>query len=121
MIEFLLTTELSAVIASHFVAAAEIHSPHLIDLEVAQVLRRYVRTNTISLARAQQALDDFADMRLVRYPHTFFIARIWQLRHTLTAYDAAYVALAEALNAPLVTCDRTLASSSGHRARVLIF
>lgn len=68
--------------------------------------------------RAQQALSDLADLPISRYPHDLFLFRIWQLRQNLTAYDAAYVALAEALSAPLLTRDARLASAPGHRARV---
>jgi predicted nucleic acid-binding protein len=68
----------------------------------------------------KEALEDLDDMPLRRYPHDFLIPRIWELRATLTAYDAAYVALAEALDATLLTCDRKLASASGHSASVEI-
>ncbi len=68
--------------------------------------------------RSREALQDFAEIALLRYPHDILLERIWQLRNNLTAYDAAYVALAEALEAPLLTCDRKLASAPGHRARV---
>jgi predicted nucleic acid-binding protein len=67
---------------------------------------------------ASAALDDLADFLLTRYPHDFLMPRIWELRDNPTAYDAAYVALAEALDAPLLTRDRKLAASPGHRARV---
>lgn len=95
-----------------------LHAPHLLDVEVAQVLRRYVRDKTITALRGQEALEDLADIRLSRYPHDFLIPRIWDLRATLTAYDAAYVALAEVLDAPLVTCDAKIAAASGHHAKV---
>ena len=95
-----------------------LHAPHLLDLEVAQVLRRYVREKTITAGRGQEVLDDLGDLPLSRYPHDFLIPRIWELRPTLTAYDAAYVALAELLDAPLLTCDGKIASASGHRAKV---
>jgi predicted nucleic acid-binding protein len=95
-----------------------LHAPHLIDLEVAQALRRYVAAGEMSAERARQALLAFAQMPLERHPHWPFLDRIWELRRNLTAYDAAYVALAEALKAPLLTCDRALASAPGHRAVV---
>lgn len=95
-----------------------LHVPHLLDVEVAQVLRRYVRDKAITPRRAQEALEDLADMPLSRYPHDLLIPRIWELRATLTAYDAAYVALAELLDARLLTCDGKIASASGHHAIV---
>jgi len=85
---------------------------------VAQVLRRYVRDKTITAQRGQEALDDLGDLPLSRYPHNFLIPRIWELRATLTAYDAAYVALAELLGAPLLSCDGKIAAAAGHYAKV---
>jgi predicted nucleic acid-binding protein len=96
----------------------ELHAPHLIDLEVAQALRRYQAAGEMSPQRAHQALLAFVQMPLERHPHWPFLERIWELRRNLTAYDAAYVALAEALDAPLLTCDRALARAPGHRAVV---
>ena len=93
-----------------------LHAPHLIDLEVGQVLRRLVHEATVSAQRADQAIQDLLDLRLTRYPHTVLLPRIWQLRHTFSAYDAAYVALAEELGATLITRDSRLAAASGHRA-----
>jgi predicted nucleic acid-binding protein len=95
-----------------------LHAPHLLDVEVAQVLRRCVHGKTITSQRGHEALQDLADIPLTRYPHDFLIPRIWELRATLTAYDAAYVALAELLDAPLLTCDGKIASASGHHANV---
>ena len=100
-----------------FAANETLHAPHLIDLEVAQVLRRYVRSASISAERGAEALTDLADFPLTRYPHFVLLPRIWQMRHGLTAYDAAYLALAEALGATLVTRDRALARA-GSQARV---
>jgi predicted nucleic acid-binding protein len=93
-------------------------APHLLDLEVAHVLRRFVAGGELTAARAEQALADYDNLRIARYPHRPLLPRIWQLRENYTAYDAAYLALAEALGAPLVTCDRRLASAPGHRAIV---
>lgn len=95
-----------------------LHAPHLLDVEVAQVLRRYARTGVMDGERGRAALEVLADLPLRRYPQHLLLPRIWALRDNLTAYDAAYVALAEAVDAPLVTRDQRLASSSGHRARI---
>jgi len=95
-----------------------LHAPHLVDLEAAQTLRRYEAAGEMSPERARQALLVFAQLPLERHAHWPFLDRIWELRRNLTAYDAAYVALAEALDAPLLTCDRALASAPGHRAVV---
>jgi len=103
-----------------FSLSESLHVPHLLDLEVAQVLRRYVREKTITGQRGREALQDLSDLPLNRYPHDFLTTRIWDLRSTLTAYDAVYVALAEVLDAPLLTCDRRVASASGHSANVEI-
>ena len=95
-----------------------LHAPHLIDVEVAQVVRRYAAAGIITPRRGEDALQDLTDISLIRYSHTVLLERIWQLRNNFTAYDAAYLALAEALDAPLLTCDRKLASATSHRARV---
>src|SRR5213075_937366 len=95
-----------------------LHAPHLLDIEVAQVLRRYVRDKTIAAQRGQEALEDLGDLALNRYPPDFLIPRVWELHATLTAYDAVYVALAELLGAPLLTCDGKIASAPGHHATV---
>ena len=68
----------------------------------------------------EAALNDLRDLPLTRYPHDFLIPRIWDLRSTLTAYDATYVALAEVLDAAVLTCDRKMASAPGHRAKVVV-
>lgn len=94
------------------------HAPHLLDVEVAQILRRYAATGVITVLRGQEALQDLLDLVVTRYPHDVFLQRAWELRDNLTAYDAVYVALAEALGAPLVTCDGKLAAAPGHDARV---
>ncbi|MBV8153383.1 MAG: type II toxin-antitoxin system VapC family toxin [Candidatus Eremiobacteraeota bacterium] len=95
-----------------------LHAPHLLDVEIAQVVRRYARAGEIGDRRGAEALEDLADFPVRRYPHTVLLPRMWELRNNLTAYDASYVALAEALDAPLVTRDRHLAAAAGHRARI---
>ena len=122
VVEVLLNTPAGLEVGRHLFAVDEtIHVPHLLDLEVLQVLRRYARTAVTSGLRAEQALRYYSEIPLKRYPHTVLSARIWELRHNWTAYDAAYIALAEALEAPLITCDRALASNSTHGANVLVF
>lgn len=95
-----------------------LHSPHLVDLEVAQVLRRLVREQAVSVYRADEAIRDLLDLRITRYPHSVLLPRIWQLRGNFSAYDAAYVVLAETLGATLLTRHTRLASASGHHATV---
>jgi predicted nucleic acid-binding protein len=98
-----------------------LHAPHLLDVEVIHILRRMVRQQNISETRADEAIRDFADARIRLYPHRFLLPRIWEMRHNVSAYDAAYIALAEALGATLVTRDARLASSSGHRASIELY
>ncbi|MDF0668767.1 MAG: type II toxin-antitoxin system VapC family toxin [Nitrospira sp.] len=93
-----------------------LHAPHLLDLEILQVLRRYCATGEITVDRAEQAVADYLDLPITRYAHDVCVRRVWELRQNLTAYDGVYVALAEALSAPLITRDRRLAAASGHRA-----
>ena len=119
LLEVLLNTPAAARVADRLFGSDEtLHAPHLIDLEVAQVLRRYAARGALTADRGAQALQDLTDFPLVRYPHDLLLSRIWALRHNLTAYDAAYLALAEALEAPLVTRDAALAAAQGHTAAV---
>lgn len=119
LLEVLLRTPAAPQVEERLFASREtLHAPHLIDLEVAQVLRRYVQGGQMSAVRARQALDDLGALRLTRWPHDALLPRVWALRANLTAYDAAYVALAEALGAPLVTRDRRLATAPGVKARI---
>lgn len=95
-----------------------IAAPHILDLEVTQVLRRFVTTGELTESRAREALDDHRALGIVRYPHDGLLDRVWELRANCTAYDAAYLALAEALDAVLITCDRRLADVPGSHAAV---
>lgn len=107
-----------AVDARLFSIGQSMHAPHLLDVEVAQVIRRHAIKGEITAQRGQSALNDLAELPIRRYPHELLLPRIWELRNNLTAYDAAYVALAELLNAPLLTLDARLASAAGNSARI---
>ena len=118
ILEIMLRTGKSSKIEARiFRGNQTLHAPHLLDLEVIQVLRRYAGKD-MSEDRAHLAIQDFLDIPIMRYPHDLFVPRIWELRKTLTAYDAAYVALAETLDTQLLTCDSRLASSHRHSARI---
>lgn len=119
LLDLLLVTDKGGEIAERIAAPEEtLHAPHLIDLEVAQVLRRYVARRQLDEARASQALEDLLDLDLNRYPHDLLLGRIWELRHNASAYDAAYLALAETLGAPLLTSDARLREVPDARAHI---
>jgi predicted nucleic acid-binding protein len=119
VLELLLRTgPAKAVEARLFSFGETLHAPHLIDLEAAQVIRCYAARGEIAGERGREALEDLADLPLRRYPHDFLLSRIWDLRNHLTAYDAAYVALAETLGAPLLTRDARLPAAAGHSAQI---
>ena len=119
MLEVLLRTpDAHAVEERLFDPHETLHAPHLLDVEIAQVIRRYAANGEIDSERGGAALDDLAVFPLHRYPHDVLLPRVWELRNHLTAYDAVYVALAEALEAPLLTRDRRLAGAAGHHATV---
>jgi predicted nucleic acid-binding protein len=99
----------------------DLAAPHLLDVEFLHALRRLVLGRQLGEDRAADARDDFAALVIARYEHTLVADRVWELRHGLTAYDATFVALAELLEAPLVTCDARLARAPGHRATVELF
>ncbi len=118
-VEFLLNTDSGARLAARLMDEGEAVSvPHLIDLEIAQALRRYVARGALSVERGSLALGHWRDFDVDRYPHEPFLARIWELRTNVSAYDAVYVALAETLSTALVTGDRRLAGAAGIRARI---
>jgi predicted nucleic acid-binding protein len=99
----------------------DLHAPHLIDVEILHALRRLALAKAVHEARLEDARTDIDDITLTRYPLDQLGDRVWELRHHLTAYDAVFVALAEALEAPLITCDRRLARAGGHHAQVEVF
>ena len=99
----------------------DLHAPHLIDVEILHALRAMRIRDEITEDRAADARTDFAEAVISRYTHEPFSDRIWELRHNLSAYDAAFVVLAETLDAPLVTCDARLAASTGHDAHIELF
>jgi predicted nucleic acid-binding protein len=119
VIELLLGGPAAASVSGRIAPRAEsLHAPHLLDLEVAQVVCRYHRSGILDEDRGRLALRELTALDIERYPHDALLPRIWQLRDVATAYDAAYLALAEALGAPLLTLDERLARARGHRARI---
>jgi predicted nucleic acid-binding protein len=101
-------------------AAAQLAAPHLLDAEVAQVLRRYVMRGELSANEALSVLADLGDLPIVRYPHGPFLERAFELRDNATIYDALYLALAESLGAPLLTSDKALAAIPGLQTQVVL-
>ncbi len=95
-----------------------LHAPAIFDAEVLHALRRFSLRKLLSPSRARQAFEDLADLRITRYPYVHLLGRMWALKENLSAFDAAYIALAEALDAPLVTTDARLAGAPRHRAKV---
>lgn len=102
-------------------ADGDLHAPHLIDVEALHALRKLVRQGDLSLDRALSTRQDLRDLTIIRYPHVALVDRMWELRENLTAYDAAFVALSEALGVPLVTADARLARATGHGAGIEAF
>lgn len=122
ILDLLLRTSRAAEIEARLLHRGETtHVPALLGLEVAQVLRRYVARIDLSPTRAQDALGLLISFPMERHTHEPLLPRVWELRANLTAYDAVYVALAEGLRAPLVTCDARLANAAGIRAKVELF
>lgn len=95
-----------------------LQAPHLLGVEVASVLRRLAMTGEIDEARASTAVTRLVQLGVTRFPHEPLLPRVWELRHNLSTYDAMYVALAESLDAPLLTLDGGIARAPGHRAEV---
>lgn len=121
ILEVLLRTPAASVVEERLFAPGEsLHAPHLLDVEVAQVLRRYWIAGELDDGRGREVLEDHRRMPVERYAHELLLPRIWELRANATAYDAAYLVLAEVLDAPLVTRDAGLTSVPGHGARVVL-
>ena len=119
VLEVLLRSRIGLDIEKRILVPQEtLFAPHLLDLEVAQVLRRFSASGEIDSKRAKEAIEDLKALHISRYQHDIFLNRIWELRHNMTAYDAVYVAMAEMLAAPLLTRDAHLASAPGHEARI---
>ena len=122
VVDWLLRTPVGLQIEKRIYSRGQsLHCPHLLDLEVAQVLRRLVREGTVSALRAEEALQDLLALRITRYPHYIVLGKVWHYRHNLSAYDAAYLTLAETISAQLITRDARLASASGHSSRIEVF
>lgn len=119
VLELLLLTEKGVKVQERVLDSGEsLHAPHLIDIEVIQTVRRLVILKEITAARGKQAVEDHSALNIKRAEHKGLLERVWTLRDSVTAYDAAYVVLAEILDAPLITCDARLARSHGHKARI---
>lgn len=106
--------------ARRLLAAESIHAPHLVDAEVASVLRRQVASGRLTSAEGRQALNVWSGLGLIRYAAPPLLERIWELREAVTAYDAMYVALAENLDCALVTADARLSGANGPRCAITV-
>ena len=122
LIDWLLQTSPGRQIEKRIYTRSEtLHAPHIVDLEVAQVMRRMVREAKLSPQRADKVIEDLFDLRLTRYPHFILLPQIWRLRHNLSAYDASYLALAGHLGATLITRDAHLAATCSNDVTVEVF
>jgi predicted nucleic acid-binding protein len=121
LLEALVAREPARGLVERLAGDGDLHAPHLIDIEMLHALRRLTIRGELTEDRAADARADFRELALVRYPHVELSDRIWELRHNLTPYDAAFVALAESLDVPLVTCDARLATAPGVAAQIELF
>jgi predicted nucleic acid-binding protein len=119
VLELLLRTARGLKVQERVLVSREsLHAPHLIDIEVTQTLRRLVNLKELSQVRGQQALEDHLALNIKCAEHKDLLERVWTLRDSVSAYDAAYLVLAEVLDAPFITCDAKLARAHGHNARI---
>ena len=121
LVDLLLEAPVNVPLIGRLRAVDELHVPHLVDVEFLSVLRRLVGRSALTFERAEIARAKFAQLPLHRYPHHPLTERVWQLRSSVTAYDGQFIALAEALALPLITCDARLADSHGHHAVIESF
>lgn len=118
-VEFLLWTDRGQRVAAQLQAATTVHVPELLAVEVTQVVRRLVAAGTIDPSTGAQLVADVVALDAHRYGHDPLLPRVFELRDNLTAYDATYVALAEALGAGLVSYDERIATAAGHQVPVV--
>lgn len=121
LVHALVSRPVAGALADRLGEAGVLDVPHLVDVEVLQALRGLVLRGQLTAEQATIARSHLDELTLRRFPHHPLRDRIWELRNNLTAYDAAYVALAEALGLPLITTDARLAGASGHRAEIELF
>ena len=118
VVELLMASPIGEAIQEYvFSSSAPLAAPQLLDVEVLHVIRRFHRTGILPVERCEQALEDFGDLAIRRYGHELLRPGMWRLRDSVTAYDAAYIALAELLETRIVTCDGKLSRSNGHDIR----
>ena len=121
LVDFLVPAVVDPDLDHRLLAEDSLHAPHLVGVEVANALRRLTARGLLTDHRARDALLDLDALPVVRYAHEPLLGRAWELRDSLSIPDAVYVALAEALAAPLVTCDGRLTRAPGIRAAVELF
>ena len=121
VVELLATEKRNQRLERRLLEEPDLHAPHLLDVEVANALRGMTSRGELGGDRAADALLDVGDMPVELYPHSALLPRAWELRRSLTIYDAVYVALAEALEAPLVTCDAGLARAAASHVQIELY
>ena len=120
VVDYLLAAQIENQLTALIGSSELLLAPQNIDLEVLNALRRGNYGGVQAKKAAANAFVNFGELRIVRYPSTPFLARIWQLRENVTAYDAAYISLAEAVAMPFYTRDRKLARATGHSAHIIL-
>jgi predicted nucleic acid-binding protein len=118
-VDYLLVRSLGEWVEGQIEHAERVHAPHLLDVEVLGAIRQRVRLGEVSRRRGEEAIAALQDLRVRRYGHVPFLTRMWELRQNLTAGDAVFVALAEALRMPLITTDYALAGAPGPRIQII--